>query len=348
MFIQDKYIEEISEKAKSLRRFETKDLAKRLAVITSRRVFIENYPEKTPKTVFNPSLKIMPDGLRIFARISVGYYTYTSGIVEFDIPFDDLDIKCDKIYSGKLTIIPDNRFDFWGVEDPRFYTLDGNEFITYSGRTVNYFQTHIRVERTLPVTAVRDGEKWKKIAVFRMPPEIRSFVVSDKNAFLVKGESLMLFHRLHMLNEKFYLNICRIPEQIIKGDGLREVTVGEHITIMEHCDFESKIGWGTPPIRINDDYLVFLHGVDNRLSVYRVFAALINSHGHFSAITPFYIMEPREVYEIYGDRPYVVFPCGAGILNDKIYLSYGGADSVIGIAEMDLGELMNVLEANRL
>lgn len=45
-------------------------------------------------------------------------------------------------------------------------------------------------------------------------------------------------------------------------------------------------------------------------------------------------MEPKEIYEIYGDRPYVVFPCGAGIVKDKIYLTYGGADSVIGIAEM--------------
>ena len=172
--------------------------------------------------------------------------------------------------------------------------------------------------------------------------------MSDKNAFLVKGDTLMLFHRLHMLNEKFYLNICRIPAEIIKGDGLKEVVVGENITVMEHCDFESKIGWGTPPIRINNEYLVLLHGVDTELSVYRVFAALINSHGYFSAITPFYIMEPREVYEIYGDRPYVVFPCGAGIVGDKIFITYGGADSVIGIAEIDLGELLDVLNKNRL
>lgn len=347
MFIQEKELAGIAEKVNEKRKFETKDLVTRLAVITSQRVRVENYPENTPKSVFNPSLKITEGGLKIFARIAVGYYTYTSGMIEFDLPFEDLSLDCDRIYTGSLSVIPDNRFDFWGVEDPRYYSLDGDEFLTYSGRTVNYFQSHIRIERTLPVTAVRKKGKWKKIAVFRMPEEMRSFVVSDKNAFLVKGDALMLFHRLHMLNEKFYLNICKIPVEILTTRGLREVIIGDNITVLEPLEFESKIGWGTPPIRINDEYLVLLHGVDKELSVYRVFAAFIDMQGYFSAVTPYYIMGPKEIYEIYGDRPYVVFPCGAQIWQNKLYISYGGADSVIGIAQIDLNQLVELLEANR-
>jgi len=348
MFLNEREVQDISRKVKEKRVFQSRDIVKRKAVITAQRIIVENYPENRPKSVFNPTFKITERGLKIFARISVGYYTYTSGIIEFDLPFEDLSMDCNKVYKGSLSIIPDNRYDFWGVEDPRYYMLDGNEFITYSGRTVNYFQTHIRVERTLPVTAIKKGGEWRKVAVFRMSEEIRSFVVSDKNAFLVKGEELMLFHRLHMLNERFYLNICRIPKDIFIGEGLREIEIGENITALEPSDFESKIGWGTPPVKVNDEYLVLLHGVDKELSVYRVFAALIDKKGCFCAVTPFYIMEPKEIYEIYGDRPYVVFPCGAQIWNGKLYISYGGADSVIGIGILEIDHLLEILNQNRI
>jgi predicted GH43/DUF377 family glycosyl hydrolase len=336
---------------KNKRKFRTVDIVERLAVITAQQVVVENYPQSEPKTVFNPSFDLTPEGLKLYARISVGYYTYTSSIIELFIPFEDLSAASphtNKTYPGKLTIIPDNKFDFWGVEDPRYYRIEEREFITYCGRTVNYFQTHIRVERTLPVTAVRTEKGWRKVAVFRMPEEIRTFLVSDKDAFLVRGKELMLFHRPHMLNEKFYLNICRVPEEIIQYDKFKEVEIGYNITVMEQCDFEFKIGWGTPPIKINDEHLVLLHGVDRDLRVYRVFAALITDEGQFCAVTPHYIMEPKEIYEIYGDRPFVVFPCGAARLGDDLYISYGGADSVIGIGKLSLPHLMDTLEANRI
>ena len=61
----------------------------------------------------------------------------------------------------------------------RAYYLDGIPHMTYCGRTVNYYDPAIRIERTLPVTATFVRGRWRKICVARMPREFRKFLVSD-------------------------------------------------------------------------------------------------------------------------------------------------------------------------
>jgi len=60
-------------------------------------------------------------------------------------------------------------------------------------------------------------------------------------------------------------------------------------------------------------------------------------------------MEPRELYEVYGDRPYVVFPCGASLVDDStLLLSYGAADQFVGLAAIDLDSLFAELDRGRI
>jgi predicted GH43/DUF377 family glycosyl hydrolase len=349
MVVDRKYWEEISYRAGRRRRFETVDLVERLYTITPSQIRIENHPIGRPITAFNPSMRIEGDSVRIYARVTLGYYTYASAVAEFTVPFEDILEGRRRDFSAELTIIPSNRYDFWGVEDPRVYEIEGKLFATYCGRTVSYFYPQSKTERTLPITAVYKEGRWRKIAVFRMPDELRSFVVSDKNAFIVKARDLFLFHRIHMLNERFYLSVCKIPEGVLDLEEFEEIIVGDNITVLEEqADFEAKLGWATPPIKINDEFLVLIHAVDKFMGVYRVFAVLMNEEGLFTAVTPFYIMEPKEIYEVYGDRPYVVFPCGAGLKDGYLYISYGGADTVIGIGRIDLSKLLEILYENRI
>ncbi len=349
MVVDRRYWEEISYKASRKRRFETVDIVERVYTITPSQISIENHPIERPITAFNPSMRIEGDSIRIYARVTLGYYKYASAMAEFTVPFEDIFEGRKRNFNAELTIIPSNRYDFWGVEDPRVYEINGKVFVTYCGRTVSYFYPEDKTERTLPITAVyKDGE-WKKIAVFRMQEELRSFVISDKNAFIVKAKELYLFHRIHMLNDKFYLSVCRIPEKVLDLENFEEIIIGDNITVLEEqADFEVKLGWATPPIKVNDEFLVLIHAVDRFMGIYRVFAVLMNEEGLFTAVTPFYIMEPREVYEIYGDRPYVVFPCGAGLKDNYIYISYGGADTVIGIGRIELDKLLEILYENRI
>lgn len=88
------------------------------------------------------------------------------------------------------------------------------------------------------------------------------------------------------------------------------------------------------------------------LQAYRVFAALIELHPREGpqvlAVTRRYVMEPRESYEVYGDRPYTVFPCGAVAGKEGLIVSYGGADYVTALALIDLDELLGELDKGRI
>ncbi|MDI3502908.1 MAG: hypothetical protein PWR09_1034 [Archaeoglobi archaeon] len=331
----------------------TEDIVRRLGVITADRVHFRRFPIKNPVTIFNPGLLVEGNLANIYARVVLGYYSYTSAIAEIRIPLEEL---CDLTlgnYTAEIIVYPDNRFDIYGTEDPRTYEIRGEKFMTYCGRTVAYYNPAIRTERTLPVTAVmRDGQ-WKKVFVFRMPESIRESVISDKDAFIVESNGdFRLFHRPHMRNdsEKFHLCISDIDDDLLTlsgRDGLQEVVLKDTVSVLEPEKFEMKLGWSTPPVRVGRELLLIVHALDSEGIAYRAFAVLMDEEMNITAVTPHYIMEPRERYEVFGDRPYVVFPCGAQIVDDRLLISYGAADFAIGVGEIDLSELMSILDSNR-
>jgi predicted GH43/DUF377 family glycosyl hydrolase len=55
------------------------------------------------------------------------------------------------------------------------------------------------------------------------------------------------------------------------------------------------------------------------------------------------LLEPEEKYEKFGEVNNVIFPCGAVIRDDKLYVYYGGADRFIGVAIGNVGEIVNDL-----
>jgi len=341
-------LSKFNDEIKRRREFKTVDIVRRLGVITPNRLYLRNYPITNPVTAFNPSLLIEGEQLTLYARITLGYFTYASAVAEIKIPIAEVGDISRSYYNAEIVVYPENKFDIWGVEDPRVYKVGERTLMTYCGRTVYYFNPAIRVERTLPVTAVYEDGKWRKICVFRVVERLRAHVVSDKDAFLVKTRDLLLFHRIHTDDENYYLTVSKVPEDALSLREFREVEVTDTCILFEKSPFEEKIGWGSPPIKVDDEYLLFLHSVDAEFKCYRVFAILINEDVEVTAITPYYIMEPRENYEKYGDRPFTIFPCGASIYDDKVLISYGASDSAIGIGEVDLSEIMSILDSNRL
>ncbi len=345
-----------------LRENRTMDMVRRLCVLTAQNVHLKNYPLNNPVAVFNPSMLVEEEEVVIYARIVLGYFTYSSAIAEIRMSLPEIYSSLTGHFTAEIKLFPNNKFDIWGAEDPRAYRLRERKFITYCGRTVSYFNPAVRTERALPITAVEGkDEVWKKSFLFRMPKRTRSMVISDKDAFLAEiGEEIFFFHRLHMKDEKFYLVVSEVPDEIFEKSKKiaeeeeekmlpEEVVVRNTKIVIEQENFEDKLGWATPPLKINNkEYLLLIHAVDSEMQSYKVFAILLNEKLEVTAITPCYIMEPREIYEIYGDRPYVVFPCGAEIVDGNLLISYGAADSAIGIGEIDLSELLSLLDSHRI
>jgi hypothetical protein len=58
------------------------------------------------------------------------------------------------------------------------------------------------------------------------------------------------------------------------------------------------------------------------------------------------ILEPSAVYENEGLKYGVVYPCGAVIINDRLFVYYGGADMVVCVATTKLNRFMENLVTN--
>lgn len=108
---------------------------------------------------------------------------------------------------------------------------------------------------------------------------------------------------------------------------------------------DQKIGLNTVPIRTDQGWLFLYHGVSSEGSVYRLGAALldIDYPERVIARSDRPLFEPEMEYEKVGIVPNVVFPCGATLHAGKIFIYYGGADRVVGIASMRLTTLLKSL-----
>ena len=346
--------------ATAKRVFDVNDIVVRSGVLSPDRVVLHNYPINNPIAVFNPSMYSDNEHIRIYARIILGYYMYVSSIIEIRVPWEDLlygyvDMNS---YSGDIVVYPSMKYDVWGTEDPRVFTIDGKRYMTYTGRSINYFNPVIRKNRTLPVTAVYDEARRAWIKKYVFIPSSKTFgeVVSDKDAFLYKtNNDIYLFHRPHLSDDSFHLVISKVELEGGSSDVLVEMEVDNAYTVLAVPDFEAKIGWATPPVPLNesgDHVVVFLHGVDRDSVVYRVFAAELKLKGEeivVEAVTPNYIMEPRAPYEVVGDRPLTIFPCGAIKFNrEHILITYGAGDYMVGFGVIELSTLLAELDKGRI
>ncbi|PTX61741.1 putative GH43/DUF377 family glycosyl hydrolase [Kordia periserrulae] len=107
--------------------------------------------------------------------------------------------------------------------------------------------------------------------------------------------------------------------------------------------WEEKVGGSTPPLKTDKGWLVLYHGVEKGgLGYYRVGAVMLDNDDPTKVIgrTKDYIMEPEFDYEIEGYYKGCVFPTGNMIVDDTLYVYYGGADKYIGLATCNVNELI--------
>jgi len=107
-----------------------------------------------------------------------------------------------------------------------------------------------------------------------------------------------------------------------------------------------KIGIAGPPIKTRYGWLLLYHGVSQKSdNHYHVRAALLDLNDPSKVIsrTKYPILEAEMPYERQGMVGNVVFPCGAAIIGKDLFVYYGGADTVIGVATIPLRDLMDLL-----
>src|SRR5690606_21266786 len=108
-----------------------------------------------------------------------------------------------------------------------------------------------------------------------------------------------------------------------------------------------KAGAGPPPIKTKDGWLLIYHAVDDRDDrQYKIGAMLLDLEDPTKVLyrSNMPILHPTEWYENEGFKAGVAYPCGAVVVDDHLYVYYGGADSYVCVAARNLEEFLEELK----
>jgi hypothetical protein len=115
-------------------------------------------------------------------------------------------------------------------------------------------------------------------------------------------------------------------------------------------DWDSrKVGCGPPPLKTKYGWLLIYQAVTNCGAYrYKIGAMLldINDPTKVLARSRNPILEPDVWYENDGWKAGVVYPCGAVIIDERLFVYYGGADTVLCVASVKLNGFVEQLAAN--
>lgn len=204
-----------------------------------------------------------------------------------------------------------------GVEDPRVVEVDGTFYMTYAAYGVNGSRAMLARSDNL-IT-------WERMKPFEW--DNKDHVIFPRK---IGGRYAMLHRR---------------PPDIWIGysDDMENWT--DHKVVMKPRPGtweDLKIGAAGPPIYTDDGWVLIYHGVNqDNGRTYRLGVALLDLEDPSKVINRarYPILEPEETWEHRGDVPHVVFSCANPVVDGTVYVFYGGADRVIGLATCSLEEL---------
>jgi predicted GH43/DUF377 family glycosyl hydrolase len=109
-----------------------------------------------------------------------------------------------------------------------------------------------------------------------------------------------------------------------------------------HWD-SKKIGAGAPPIKTKDGWLFIYQSVGHQdSSRYKIGAMVLDINDPTKVLyrcnEP--LIAPDMPYENEGHKAGVVYPCGAVVKDDNLFVYYGGADTVVCAASENLDKFL--------
>lgn len=236
-----------------------------------------------------------------------------------------------------------------GCEDPRMTVIDGKVYMTYSAyngwsfpRTAltsilleDFLNKKWKWEKSVLISPDTDWRRNIKSACI-FPEKIKGkYVIIYKNFHPKKDAGIVVdfFNDLEFDGKKKFLNDGK--KKFLKGEG------GTVIFPRKKFWDSRKLGVSGPPIKTKYGWLFFYHGVGYKdPSKYKLGAVLLdlNNPKRVIARSDEPVLEPEREHE--GN---FVYCCGSVIVNDKLFVYYGGADRYVCVATVDLNEFLDQL-----
>lgn len=225
-----------------------------------------------------------------------------------------------------------------GCEDPRLTRIGERVYMTYVA-----YDGHSHPRVALSSINIYDflNKKWN----WQKPVLISPPYIVDKNACILPEKiqgKYVIFHRV-------FPNILIDFVDDLNFDGKTKWLTGQYqipTRALSSAWDSLKVGCGPPPLKTKDGWLLIYQAVGSSdESRYKIGAMLLdlNDPTKVLARTRSPILEPVAAYENDGWKAGVVYPCGAVVIKDRLFVYYGGADMVVCVASAELTHFMNLL-----
>ncbi|TFH50408.1 MAG: glycosidase [Bacteroidia bacterium] len=250
-------------------------------------------------------------------------------------------------------------FDAGCVEDPRVIKMGDWFFVTYASRPYppGKYWLNDKREYKPPVfpdefpSLLRNNHTVTGLAITK---DFKSFIrtgrltnasVDNRDVILfpekINGKYFMLHRPMDWVGKEYGTEFPAM--WISSSDDILCFPDGKILAKAKY-PWEKKIGGNTPPIRTEAGWLIIYHAVGPD-RYYRLGAMLLDLNDPSIVLhrTPDWILQPEEDYELNGFYKGVVFPCGKVVINDTLFVYYGGADKYVGVATCSITELLDHL-----
>lgn len=266
-------------------------------------------------------------------------------------------------------MVPEYRYECHGIEDPRITYLEGMYYLLYTAydgqnalvayATSSDLKFFTKRGLVTPQITYDEAED-----IFRSSGITKKYIFFEKVFRQTQGDSVYLWEKDAMIFPRKINGNYAILHRILPGiqicyfkdfDDLTQnfwrqylKDLNDFIVLDPKYHFEnSHIGAGCVPIETAYGWLLIYHSAQNTNQgiVYHACAALLDKNNPQKVIGRLThpLFSPETDWEKSGIVNNVVFPTGAIVKEDTLFVYYGAADTRIGVRTIGLSGLLKEL-----
>jgi len=246
-------------------------------------------------------------------------------------------------------ISPDTDYDRFGCEDPRVTKFGDTFYVTYTAIDAPLGDKSKRPNIRIALATTKDFLSVKKYGIVGPPVTSKAAALFPE---LINNNKVGLALTIQSddTNSHVAVRYYDSIEELLKSS---EKEWGDFLENSKETALLGTYWWlhrgpelGAPPIKTDRGWL-FIYSAESMSDSWTITAALadlIEPHKLIARASG-YILQPVTSYEREGLVPNVTFPSAALVVGDELYVYYGAADTVIGLATCKLNDLLDYLES---
>ncbi len=245
-------------------------------------------------------------------------------------------------------ISPDTDYDGFGCEDPRITKVGDTFYITYTAIDAPLENKNPKPNIRIALATTKDFSSINKIGIIGPPTSSKAaalFPETVNDGKIALALTISPDSTNSHIAVRYFDSIKHLLNPLKKEWNNFLQNSEETAPLRAQWWFHRGPELGAPPIKTKKGWL-FIFSAESMSDTWTITAALtdLNEPHKLIARVSGYILQPATDYERQGFVPNVTFPSGAVIINNELYVYYGAADTVIGLATCKLDELLNHLE----